>query len=156
MLKYIRNCNNMTPDKLKEEHAMKYILWLVGIVLGLALAFGGLQYVASERIEVVQLHTVDETGEDVVTRLWVVDHDGHAYLRGETDSAWFKRLQSSDTITLTRGEQTGDFSYTLKNENIDTINELMREKYTWGDQFIELALGTRAESNAIELTPESS
>jgi hypothetical protein len=135
---------------------MKYILWMVGIVLGLALTIGGLQVAASERVEVVQLQTIDETGEEVVTRLWVVDHDGHAYLRGETDSGWFKRLQSSDRITLTRGEQTGDFTHTVKNENIDTINEMMREKYTWGDRFIEIALGSRAQSNAIELTPENS
>ena len=134
---------------------MKYILWLVGIFLGLALTIGGLQIAASERVEVVQLHTIDETGEEVVTRLWIVDHDGHAYLRGETDSGWFKRLQSSDRITLTRGEQAGDFTHTVKNRNIDTINELMREKYTWGDRFIEIALGSRAQSNAIELTPEN-
>ena len=132
---------------------MKYILWLVGIVLGLALMVGGLQIAASERVEVVQLHTIDETGEQVVTRLWVVDHDGHAYLRGETDSGWFKRVQSADRITLTRGEETFDFTHTLKNENINTITQLMRKKYTWGDQFIEAALGSRAESNAIELTP---
>jgi hypothetical protein len=42
----------------------------------------------------------------------------------------------------------------VKNENIDTINELMREKYTWGDRVIETAMGSREESNAIELTPE--
>jgi hypothetical protein len=44
----------------------------------------------------------------------------------------------------------------VKNENIDTVNELMREKYTWGDRVIEIAMGSRAESNAIELTPEKS
>ena len=133
---------------------MKYILWLVGIVLGLALIIGGLQVAASERVEVVQLHTINEAGEEVVTRLWVVDYDEHAYLRGDTDSEWFKRLQSSSTSTLTRGDQTGGFTHTVKNENIDTINELMREKYTWGDRVIETAMGSRAESNAIELTPE--
>jgi len=132
---------------------MRYLLWLVGIVLGLALIIGGLQVVASERVEVVQLHTINEAGEEVVTRLWVVDYDGHAYLRGDTDSGWFKRLQSSGRFTLTRGEQAGDFTHTMKNENIATINELMREKYTWGDRVIEMAIGSRAESNAIELTP---
>jgi len=133
---------------------MKYILWLVGVVLGLALIIGGLQIVASERVEVVQLHTVNEAGEEVVTRLWVVDYDGHAYLRGDTDSEWFQRLQSSGKFTLIRGEQTGDFTHQVKNENLGTINELMREKYTWGDQVIEMAVGSRAASNAIELTPE--
>ena len=135
---------------------MKYILWLVGIVLGLALIIGGLQVVASERVEVVQLHTITEAGEEVVTRLWVVDYNGHAYLRGDNDSEWFKRLQSSRKFTLIRGEQTGDFTHRVKNENIDTINQLMREKYTWGDRVIEMAIGSRAESNAIELTPEKS
>ena len=132
---------------------MKYILWFVGIFLALILTLVGLQVAASERIEVVELHTIDEAGEEVVTRLWVVDHDGHAYLRGETDSGWFTRLQVADTISLTRGDETGDFTHTVKNENIDTINELMREKYTWGDRFIEIAMGSRAESNSIELTP---
>jgi hypothetical protein len=135
---------------------MKYILWLVGIVLGLALIIGGLQIVASERVEVVQLHTINKTGEEVVTRLWVVDYDGHAYLRGDTDSEWFKRLQSSSKITLIRGALAGNFTHRVKNENIDTINELMREKYTWGDRVIEMATGSRAASNAIELTPEKS
>ena len=131
---------------------MKYMLWLVGIFLALALTLAGLQIAASERIEVVQLHTMDEDGNEVVTRLWVVDHDGHAYLRGETDSGWFKRVQASNSLTVTRGGETGEFTHTIKNENIETINQLMREKYTWGDRFIEIALGSRAESNAIELT----
>ena len=135
---------------------MKYMLWLVGIILGLALIIGGLQVVASERVEVVQLHTITEAGEEVVTRLWVVDYNGHAYLRGDNDSEWFKRLQSSRKFTLIRGEQTCDFTHRVKNENIDTINQLMRKKYTWGDRVIEMAIGGRAESNAIELTPEKS
>lgn len=120
---------------------MRYILWLLGIVIRLALIMGGLQISASERIEVVQLYTVSQTGEKVVTRLWVVDYDGHAYLRGETDSGWFRRLQSSDKFTLIRGERTDYFTHTVKNENIDTINKLMREKYIWGDQVIEIGMG---------------
>ena len=135
---------------------MRYILWLLGIVIGLALIMGGLQISASERIEVVQLYTVSQTGEKVVTRLWVVDYDGHAYLRGETYSGWFRRLQSSDKFTLIRGERTGYFTHTVTNENIDTINKLMQEKYTWGDQVIEIGMGSRGASNAIQLTSEKS
>jgi hypothetical protein len=40
----------------------------------------------------------------------------------------------------------------VNNENIEMINELMREKYTWGDQVVEIAMGSREHSNAIELT----
>ena len=132
---------------------MKYILWSVGMLFGLALIIAVLQIAASERVEVVQLHTIKGGGEKVVTRLWVVDYDGHAYLRGDTGSDWFQRLQSSDKFTLIRGDETGEFTHRVKNENIDMINKLMREKYTWGDQIIEIGVGGRAESNAIELTP---
>ena len=133
---------------------MKYILWPAGMLFGLALMIAVLQIAASERVEVVQLHTTKGAGEKVVTRLWVVDYDGHAYLRGDTGSDWFQRLQSSDKFTLIRGDETGEFTHRVKNENIDMINTLMREKYTWGDQIIEIGVGSRAESNAIELTPE--
>ena len=133
---------------------MKYILWSVGMLFGLALIIAVLQIAASERVEVVQLHTIKSGGEKVVTRLWVVDYDGRAYLRGDTGSDWFQRLQSSDKFTLIRGDETGEFTHRVKNENIDMINKLMREKYTWGDQIIEIGVGSRAESNAIELTPE--
>ena len=133
---------------------MKYILWPAGMLFGLALIIAVLQIAASERVEVVQLNTIKGGGEKVVTRLWVVDYDGHAYLRGDTDSDWFQRLQSSDKFTLIRGDETGEFTHRVKNENIDMINKLMREKYTWGDQIIEIGVGSRSESNAIELTPE--
>ena len=133
---------------------MKYILWPVGMLFGIALIIAVLQIAASERVEVVQLQTIKRGGEEVVTRLWVVDYDGHAYLRGDTDSDWFKRLQSSERITLIRGAVPNEFTHKVKNENIDIVNELMREKYTWGDQVVEVAMGSRAGSNAIELTPK--
>jgi hypothetical protein len=89
-----------------------------------------------------------------VTRLWVVDYDGHAYLRGDTDSDWFKRLRTSERFTLIRDAVPNEFTHKVKNQNIDIVNKLMREKYTWGDQVVELAMGNRAGSNAIELTPK--
>ena len=83
---------------------MKYILWLVGIVLGLALIIGGLQIVASERVEVVPLHTINAADEEVVTRLWVVDYDGHAHLRRDTDSVCFIRPHPSARSPLIRAD----------------------------------------------------
>ena len=134
---------------------MKIILWILGSLLTLVVAFGALQFAASERVEVVELHTLNDQGEQVSTRLWVVDHDGHPYLRGDTGSGWFNRVQASETISVTRNGETMTFSHQVRNENLDTINRLMREKYTWSDQLISLMSGdNRAQSNAIELTPE--
>ncbi len=133
---------------------MKIALWLLGGLLVLAAAFGALQYAASERVEVVELHTFNDQGEELTTRLWVVDHDGHPYLRGETGSGWFTRLRASDTATLTRVGNTLSYSHRVRNENRTEINRLMREKYTWGDQLVSLfSGGDREQSNVIELTP---
>ena len=131
---------------------MKYVLWVVGGLFALVLAVGVLQFAASERVEVVDLHTIDANGEKVSTRLWVVDYDGHAYLRGDSPSGWFQRLQANEVVKMTRDGETLSYTHQLQNQNIGTINQLMRDKYTWGDQVIEVMIGTREKSNAIELT----
>lgn len=133
---------------------MKRFLWIAGVLLALALGFGLLQYAASERVEVVLLHTQNEQGEQVTTRLWVVDHEGHPWLRGASGSGWFARLRASDAISLTRNGNTMTYSYRIRNENLATIHQLMREKYTWGDQLVSLMSGDGTGSNAIELIPE--
>ncbi len=133
---------------------MKIALWMLGGLLTLAAAFGALQYAASERVEVVELHTLNDQGEELTTRLWIVDHDGHPYLRGETGSGWFTRLRASDTVTLTRAGNTLSYSHQVRNDNRAEINRLMREKYTWGDQLVSLfSGGDREQSNVIELIP---
>ena len=135
---------------------MKIGLWILGGLLALAAAFGVLQYAASERVEVVELHTLDEQGEQVTTRLWIVDYEGRAYLRGDSASGWFGRLQASDTVSLTRAGDSLPYSHRVRNENLAAINDLMREKYTWGDQLVSLFSGGEpGQSNAIELTPAS-
>ena len=131
---------------------MKITLVIVSIILGLVLALGVIQTVASERIEVIQLHTTDEQGKTHTTRLWIVDDDGRQYLRGDVGGGWVTRLLAYPSFELTRGEQTKTYAYKLRPDKIERINTLMREKYTWGDAFIAL-LGAREESQAIELHP---
>ena len=55
---------------------MKYLVWVIAVPLGLALAFLVVQTLASERVEVVELYTTDEAGEQQTTRLWVMDDEG--------------------------------------------------------------------------------
>jgi hypothetical protein len=132
---------------------MKILLWIVGTLLGLVIALGIVQTVASERVEVIELHTLDETGEMKTTRLWIVDDEGFQYLRGEESSGWFTRLSASGNFEMTRGEQTGKYTYQLRPDKVARINSLMKEKYTWGDTFFETMLGSREQSHAIELHP---
>ena len=68
------------------------VILLLGF-LGLTTLVFLLQLFASERVEVVDLHTLDQTSKEVTTRLWVVDDGGYQYLRvGSDGSDWFTRL----------------------------------------------------------------
>lgn len=131
---------------------MKYVLWIVGILVVLVAAMIGLQMAASERVEVVELITMDENGAPATTRLWVVDHQGSPYLRGESQSGWFQRLQSQELVEMTRNGETLSYRHELQNDQISAINQLMRDKYTWGDEVIEFMVGSREQSNAVKLT----
>ncbi len=133
---------------------MKILKWTGGLIFGLVALLGIAQTVASERVEVVQLHTVDDQGDTVTTRLWVVDHDGMQYLRvGAEGSGWYSRLQANEQFEFTRAEQTARYAYVARPDKSDLINQLMQQKYTWGDSFFAYMTGGRTDSIAIELTP---
>ena len=133
---------------------MKIILWVIGILLLVVLVLGGLQYLASERVEVVELHTMNRDGAEVVTRLWIVDYQGMQYLRtGAEASSWFSRLQANKEVSLTRRGATQCYTTRLRRDKHVQINLLMQTKYTWGDSLIDAIFGGREGSIPIELHP---
>jgi len=133
---------------------MKYIYWAVGIVILLLVGVFGLQMAASERVEVVELHTVDTQGEPQTTRLWIVDDSGFAYLRASgEDSGWFQRIQANGTFELTRNGERRRYGAVLRRDKNERINQLMQQKYTWGNTVIGLMVGSREDSIPVELHP---
>ena len=131
---------------------VKVLVAFVAVVFVLALSLIILERVAAERIEVVELHAMDESGEPVTTRLWVVDDEGYQYLRvGADGSAWFDRLRSNDEFELTRAGVRQSYRSVLRHEKSDKINQLMQAKYTWGDSVIGFLVGSREGSIPIEL-----
>ncbi|MBL4682914.1 MAG: hypothetical protein JKY88_19655 [Pseudomonadales bacterium] len=131
---------------------MKIVKWILGVSASIIVLFAIAKTVASERVEVVQLYTVDEHGETVITRIWVVDHDGCQYLRvGVGGSGWFTRLLVNESIKLTRGDITKTYTTQNRPDKSKLINELMQEKYTWGDTFFATLFGGREGSIPIEL-----
>lgn len=133
---------------------MKYIYWAVGILVLILVGVFGLQLAASERVEVVELHTMDAEGEAQTTRLWIVDDEGYAYLRSGSDgSGWFTRLQANGEFELTRNGETRRYEAILRHDKSALINQLMQEKYTWGDSVIGAMVGSRENSIPVELHP---
>jgi hypothetical protein len=131
---------------------MKILAWILGAFIGVVLLFMIVQTLASERVEVVQLHTTDDAGETVTTRLWIMDHDGYQYLRvGAAGSGWYSRIQSNDQVQVTRGETTRIYTVKARPDKSQIINSLMQDKYTWGDTFFATLFGGREGSIPLEL-----
>lgn len=133
---------------------MKTVYWLAGILLGLAFILVGIPIIASERVEVVDLHTTDVGGEAVNTRLWIVDDGGYQYLRvGADGSGWFSRLQANGKFQVTRNDTTASYTAVLREDKADTINQLMQTKYGWGDSVMAAMVGGREGAIPVELHP---
>ena len=130
----------------------KLIKWGIVGLLCVAAGIGALQWLASERVEVVELIAMNSEGELQSTRLWVADDEGMAYLRvGADGSGWYDRIRANESVTVIRGAKAGSYSVVPRPEKSDRINELMRKKYTWGDVVIETVVGGREGSIPLEL-----
>ena len=133
---------------------MKYLLWAIGIPIGLLLALFVLQVLASERVEVIDLYTKDELGEVHETRLWVIDDENYQYLRvGADGSGWFDRVLQNGEIEVGRDGTTARYIVVQRPDKSEKINNMMLEKYTWGDTFFATILGSRDGSIPLELHP---
>lgn len=133
---------------MKLSSICKFPILLVSLIILLYL----IQLIASERVEVVELHTLNIEGEEIITRLWVVDYGGYQYLRvGADGSGWFDRLREVEMVDITRNGRRYSYSWTTRHSKSAQINLLMRDKYGWGDSFIGYLTGGRGGSTPIEL-----
>ncbi len=132
---------------------MKILVRVLAVLVALGASYGALNYFASERVEVVTLHTVDAKGAPRDVRLWVMDLDGATYLRTRTGSGWYSEVQAQPGFEVTRGAVRQRFTGVAHPELRDAINKAMREKYGWGDAFISFTLGGRDDAIALQLVP---
>ena len=133
---------------------LKVVKWIFLALLLVGAAFAGLERLAAERIEVVELIAADKAGDKQITRLWVADDEGMAYLRVGTDgSGWYDRILLNDSVTVVREGVSAQYRVEARPDKSAWINELMQKKYTWGDTLIGAMIGSREGSIPLELQP---
>jgi hypothetical protein len=115
---------------------------VAGGIVGFASVVAAAVWIASETGEVVVLTTRDAGAKPHQTRLWVVDHDGHTWLRAGGDAqAWYRRLLERPEVEVERGGTTTTWNAVPDPTSRDLINALMLDKYGWADQWIGLVFG---------------
>jgi len=56
---------------------------------------------------------------------------------------------------VTRNGTTASYTAILREDKADTINQLMRTKYTWGDSVIAAMVDGRERAIPVELHPSN-
>ena len=86
--------------------------------------------------EIVKVTTLDSSGRDQVTEVWIVDLDGGSYLRaGSPDAAWLARVRAHPEITVHRGDRDAKYR-AVCDEGASIrgrVNLAMSEKYGFAD-----------------------
>lgn len=133
---------------------MKIVARIFGGIIALVVLVMLVQGIASESGEVAVLHTLDATGKDATTRVWVVDYDGASWLRsGSAESGWYTRLVAQPDIRVERADVTATHIAMPTPEARQIINDLMQDKYGWRESLIGRLVGGRDNAIPIRLQP---
>jgi len=106
----------------------------IALAVAAALSLAGLAtYLAGEQTEVARLRTFDEQGVIHETKLWVVDHDGAAWVRvARPERHWFQRLRAQPEIEIVRHGGAAQKVRATPDPSAETkaaIDRVFREKY---------------------------
>jgi hypothetical protein len=114
-------------------------------------------YLAGERTEVGVLKTYDAAGTSYQTKMWVVDLDGHAYVRiGRPGRGWGERVKAHPDVELERNGASAAYTAALVTDPAQraAIDQAFADKYGWVDWWYGVVV--RKNPEAVRLDPRAS
>lgn len=134
---------------------MRRVRRVAALALALVLLVLGGVTLIFEGGEVVALETRDAAGAHT-TRLWVVDHEGFAWLRtGDPGSPWLARLRTNPEVAVTRaGERRAYRAMPVDDAATrERVNALTLDKYGAAERLLRAATLDPARTTAVRLEP---
>ncbi len=117
-------------------------------------------YLAGERTEVAVLRTYDPDSTPHDTKMWIVDHDGHAYVRigraSRAQHGWGQRVHANPDVELSRaGAAPVPVHATFVEDGAthDAVDAAFRDKYGWVDWWFGLVV--RSHPETVRLDPRA-
>jgi hypothetical protein len=115
----------------RRKRALKRSLGLA--VAGVLLAAGAVYALSEIGPEVVTVETFSPDGASVSTRLWIVDAEGHPWLRSALPwtHEWLDRMEQRPRVVVHRVTGAREFNAVLVREPhaVERVDALMRSKY---------------------------
>jgi hypothetical protein len=131
---------------------MKILLVLAGLTVALVVfvtAFG------IDEGEVVNLWTVDASGAQFETQLWIIEQNGTLYLRaGRPAARWLARLREHPEVRIERSGTTELYRAVPLDDPATraAVNQGMAQKYGQADRWMS-RIFDRAQTVPIRLEP---
>lgn len=134
---------------------MRWLAIAFSVLLAVALLLMAGYYTVAERVEVVVLRTADAEGSHELTRLWVVDYQGDAWLRGSPGRTWLEQIRANPYVEVNRSGGFLPFlAVPVDNPGVrDRINELTLEKYGWSESVLRALTLDPAQTIPVRLDP---
>ena len=135
---------------------MKIIGWILGVVVGLVVAFMALIYGASELGgEVVTLTRAEADGSTSRVRLWIVDEGDSAWIQhGAPDAYWLTALGEGGQLSLERDGAIRVYKATPDAGACARYHELRRQKYGLADEIVGLLSPSGATCQGVPVRLE--
>jgi len=111
-------------------------------------------YIAGEQTEVAVLRTFDPDQTPHDTKMWIVDYQGHAYVRvGRQGRPWGERAHAHPDVELSRGGVATPVHATFVDDSptLQAVDAAFRAKYGWVDWWFGLVL--RSHATTVRLDP---
>ena len=128
----------------------------LGVAAALLAALALFYVALAESGEVVVLETRDAGGATHETRVWVVDHDGVAWLRtGDPESPWLARVRAHPEVVVMRNGERRPFRATPVEDPATRarINALTLEKYGLAERILRAVMMDPDGATPIRLEP---
>ncbi len=123
---------------------MKYVYYLVALLLGTAGLFVAVVYAVSELGgEVVILTKPISEGEYTTVRLWIVERGDQAWIEhGSRGDFWIEKLAEQPELKLTRQGKVGSYRAVTDAPAHDLYHQLRARKYSIADRIIQTMTGS--------------
>lgn len=111
-----------------------------------------------ERSPIVHVVTTNHHGLEVVTPIWAVVVDGHAYVRNGhgPQCKWFQRVLRAHAAEFVDGDRRipATAEPVMDPHTLDHVDEAYRAKYTYPDSPIEVLVGAAARGDTLRISPQ--
>jgi hypothetical protein len=139
------------------RRASRLLPWPVLLAFALGATGGPIEWTRVADVQTVQIVTTDEDGSPRDTKIWLVVHEGHGYVRS-SGTRWLANVERNPDVVVRIGEEEHPLraSPVRDSETYEAVLQAFREKYGFSDILTGIVRGLAGTATILRLDPRTS